>query len=246
MPMIENEANFINKWHTKPWFAGANDLHTLPPTCNLYEQAQLGYTESSTSYHLDATCTKIKGGSSWFRQTATIIKFIPIGSHQTPDPRFQPTRMQHQLKASQALTTVPYIPSVSYVGGPFPLQLACEGTNAQTSILLTSLSIQLKGTCLTRSRSSLFHDEESSENQEIPIITAQSLSIPIGPQAVDLMSSGFIQPARIPEHITPCLKLFTISQPLYRVVVSYTLRAGNEVFKGKAADHCVEIPPSFF
>ena len=242
-PMAENEANFINKWQTKPSFAGANDMHALPPSCKSYKKALLGFTESTISYRLDATCTKIKGGSSWLPQAATTITFNPVRSEQMPDPRLQPVRLQHQMKPSQAVSMILYVPSVCYAGGPFPLQLAYEGaTNIQAPAVLTSLDIRLEGIYLTRGRSFLFREKESSEVQEIPISTTTNLSIPIGPQAIDLASIGFR--IGIPQNVTPCFKSFTVAQLLYRVIISYTVRLGTQTVTGKLLDRYVEVLPA--
>ncbi|KAL8704693.1 MAG: hypothetical protein Q9201_002155 [Fulgogasparrea decipioides] len=54
MPMTQNEANFINKWQSKPPFAGAHDMHPLPPSCKFFKKALLEFTESSVLYRLEA------------------------------------------------------------------------------------------------------------------------------------------------------------------------------------------------
>ncbi|KAI4265920.1 MAG: hypothetical protein L6R38_009083 [Xanthoria sp. 2 TBL-2021] len=49
MPMAENTKNFINNWQTKECFAGAHDMHALPPPFSSRTKALLGYTDSSIS-----------------------------------------------------------------------------------------------------------------------------------------------------------------------------------------------------
>lgn len=200
--MAENKTNFISKWRTKPSFAGADDMHVLPPSCRSYKTALLGYTKSSASYRIDSTCSKIKDSSSWLPQAATAIGFSPVRSEQTPYPYLQIVRMQQQLKLPQRLALVLHGPSVCYIGGPFPLQLSCRSVTPAT---LTSLNIRLEGTCITRSRSSLADEKEFSEKQDIICAAAKNFSISIGAQAVDLMSTGF-RPG-ISQNVTPASNL---------------------------------------
>ncbi|KAL8708752.1 MAG: hypothetical protein Q9220_006394 [cf. Caloplaca sp. 1 TL-2023] len=244
-PMTQNEANFINKWQPKPSFAGAQEMHPLSPTCKSYKKATLGFTESSVSYRVDATCTKGKGSSSfWLPQASATIGFSPTRSEQNPDPRLQAVLSSHHTKsAARAINIVLHIPSVCYAGGPFLLGISCE--NSSMPVMLTSFNIRLDSNCLTRGRSFLFGEKESSDTNSINIAaTPPNLSIPIGPQPLNLLQAGFH--LQIPQNVTPCFKSFTVSQLPYKITVSYTARVGDEVIQGTVADRSVKILPATF
>ncbi|KAI4232938.1 MAG: hypothetical protein L6R40_007260 [Gallowayella cf. fulva] len=244
MPMTENTANKINKWQTKECFAGAPDMHTLPPTCKFYKKALLGFTESSVSYRVDATCTKIKGGSSWLPQTSRTLLFSPARTNQNPESRLQPVNSQHQMRSGQALNVLLYIPTISYAGGPFPVMIACQGVPFQSIVSLTSLTIKLEGITLTRGRSLLFGEKESSEKQDIILAEANSLSLPISSVTTNLMERGFR--LGVPQNIIPSFKSFTVTQMPYIVHISYTFRAGDEMIKGRAPNSQVDVLPAVF
>ncbi|KAL8984105.1 MAG: hypothetical protein Q9205_001843 [Flavoplaca limonia] len=241
IPMSENTKNMINKWQRKERFAGAQDMHPLPPTFSSHARAMLGHTDSSVSYRVDATCTKIKGGSSWLPQTSRTLQFSPARSEQNPDPRLQIVKAQHRTKSAQGLTVSLHIPSVTYVGGPFPVLIACEGTSSSTPIILTSLEILLEGICLTRGRSLLFGEKESSEKSNIPIISSIDITFNTGSEPLTLMGAGF--GSGIPQNLVPTFKSFTVTHMPYIVHASYTVRVGDETIKGKVPDSQVEILP---
>lgn len=241
MPMSENTKNIINKWQRKVCFAGAQDMYPLPPTFSSHARAMLGHTESSVSYRVDATCTKIKGGSSWLPQASRTIHFSPARSEQNPEPRLQIVKAEHRTKSAQGLTVSLHVPSVAYVGGPFTAMIACEGASANTPIILTSLEIILEGICLTRGRSLLFGEKQSSEKSNIPIISSKDFAIKIGSEPLNLMSAGFR--SGIPQNLVPTFKSFTVTQMPYIVHTSYTVRVGDETIKGKVPDCQVEILP---
>ncbi|KAL8873120.1 MAG: hypothetical protein Q9198_007080 [Flavoplaca austrocitrina] len=241
MPMSENTKNMINKWQSKERFAGAQDMHPLPPTFSSHARAMLGHTESSISYRVDATCTKIKGGSSWLPQASRTLQFSPTRSEQNPEPRLQIVKAEYRTKSGQGLTVSLHIPSVTYVGGPFPVMIACEGTSSNTPTILTSLEILLEGTRLTRGRSLLFGEKQSSEKSNIPIISSKDFAIKIGSEPLNLMSAGLR--SGIPQNLIPTFKYFTVTQMPYTVHTAYTVRLGDETIKGKVPDSQVEILP---
>ena len=59
--MAENDANFINKFKPRPPFAGAQEMHALPPSFRCHKKVHLGYHEISVLYRLNVTCTKGPG-----------------------------------------------------------------------------------------------------------------------------------------------------------------------------------------
>ncbi|KAL8951011.1 MAG: hypothetical protein Q9222_002987 [Ikaeria aurantiellina] len=243
--MTQNKANFINRWQPKPSFAGAQEMHLLPPTCKFYKKATLGFTESSVSYRVDATCTKGKGGGSfWLPQASNTIAFSPTRSERDPDPGSQTVVSHYQIKSTaQAITIVLHVPSVCYAGGPFPLGMTRESSSMP--VTLTSLRIQLHSTCLTRGRSFLFGEKESSETNNITIAATQpNLSIPIGPKPTDLLQAGL--QLRIPQNVIPTFKSFTVSQLPYSVAISYIVRADDETIKGEVTSRSLDILPAFF
>ncbi|KAL8994322.1 MAG: hypothetical protein Q9169_005670 [Polycauliona sp. 2 TL-2023] len=243
VPMPENTKNMINKWQAKGFFAGAQDMHTLPPTFSSHKKAMLGYTQSSVSYRLDATCVATKGGtsSSWLPQASRTLHFLPARAEQNPDPRLQIIKSQHQTRTGQSFTLLLHIPSVSYVGGSFPVLVACENLSPSTPVTLTSLEVQIEGHRLTRGRSLLFGEKESSESHEFSIIAAKACSISLGPEVIDLMNAGLR--SGIPMNAVPTFTSFTVTQKPYVVRGSFTLRVGNEVIKGKVPDCQVEMLP---
>lgn len=241
MPMAENTKNFINKWQTKEFFAGAHDMHALPPPISSRTKALLGYTDSSISYRVDATCTKPKGGTSWLPQAFTPLHFSPTRSEHNPEPRLQTVKGQHQTESGKALTILLHIPSISYAGGPFPVMIACEGISPAIPVILTSLEICLEGIRLTHSRSFLFGEKECSEGHNTSIIASKDFSINIGSEPINLMNAGFR--SGIPQSAIPTFKSFTVTQMPYIVHRSYTVRVGNETVKGKVPESQVEILP---
>lgn len=238
-PMTENTKNFINKWQRKESFAGAQDIHTLPPSFSSRTKALLGHTNSSISYRIDATCTKAKGGTSWLPQASMPLHFSPARSEHNPEPRLQTVKSQHQTKSTHTPTLLLHIPSISYAGGPFPVMIACEGIPSTIPVILTGLEIRLEGIRLTRGRSFLFGEKECSEGQDISIIASKDFSVNIGPQPITLMNAGFR--SGIPQNAVPTFKSFTVTQMPYIVHTSYTVRIGDETVKGKAPDSQVEM-----
>ncbi|KAL8799883.1 MAG: hypothetical protein Q9182_005566 [Xanthomendoza sp. 2 TL-2023] len=243
-PMTENTANKINKWQTTDCFAGAQDMHPLPPTCKFYKKALLGFTESSVTYRVDVTCTKMKGGSSWLPQSSRTLLFSPTRTEQYSQPRLQPVQSHQQMRSGQVLNLVLHLPSTSYPGGPFPVMIACEGVPIQSPVILTSLEIKLEGITLTRGRSLLFGEKESSEKQDILLAAASSLLLPIGQMATNLMEKGFR--LGLPQNTIPSFKSFTVTQMPYIVHISYTLRIGDDMIKGKAPKSQVSVLPAMF
>ncbi|KAI4209105.1 MAG: hypothetical protein LQ349_009577 [Xanthoria aureola] len=220
-PMTENTKNFINKWQRNP------------------SPALLGYTDSSISYRIDATCNKAKSGTSWLPQASMPLHFSPARSEHNPEPRLQTVKSQHQTKSAHAPTILLHIPSISYAGGPFPVMIACEGIPSTIPVILTSLEIRLEGIRLTRGRSFLFGEKECSKGQDISIIALKDFSINIGPAPINLMNAGFR--SGIPQNAVPTFKSFTVPQMPYIVHTSYTVRIGDETVKGKAPDSQVEM-----
>ncbi|KAI4102552.1 MAG: hypothetical protein LQ339_004569 [Xanthoria mediterranea] len=240
-PMSENTKNFTNKWQRRESFAGAQDMHTLPPSFSSRTKALLGHTDSSISYRIDATCTKAKGCTSWLPQASMPLHFSPTRSEHNPEPRLQTVRSQHQTKSTHAPTILLHIPSISYAGGPFPVMMACEGLLSTAAVILTSLEIRLEGIRLTRGQSFLFGEKECSEGHDIPIIASKDFSINIGPEPISLMNAGFR--SGIPQNAVPTFKSFTVTQMPYIVHTSYTVRIGNETIKGKAPNSQVKMLP---
>ncbi|KAL8868349.1 MAG: hypothetical protein Q9174_005048 [Haloplaca sp. 1 TL-2023] len=240
-PMTENEANTINKWKTKPSFAGASDMHLLPPTCNFHKKALLGHTRSSVSYRVDATCTKIKGGTSWLPQAGQTLFFSPTRESADWDPQSASVTSHHQLQASRVLVLTWHIPSVVHLGGAFPLSIAHTGVPSEIPVTLTALDVRLEGTCVTRGRSLLFGEKVSSEQQTITLFSRKDLAVPIKAPVTDLNAAGLS--IEMPKNVTTTFQSFTVSQLPYVATVSFTLRVGNETISGKPWNDGIKVLP---
>ncbi|KAL8701415.1 MAG: hypothetical protein Q9224_000513 [Gallowayella concinna] len=243
-PMTENTANKINKWQTTECFAGAQDMHPLPPTCNFYKKALLGFTESSVTYRVDVACTKMKGGSSWLPQSSRTLLFSPARTEQYSQQPLQSVESHHQMRSGQVLNLVLHLPSISYAGGPFPVMIACEGAATQSPVSLTRLEIKLEGITLTRGRSLLFGEKESSEKQNIILAAANSLSLAISPTATNLLEKGFR--LGLPQNTIPSFTSFTVTQMPYIVHISYALHVGDEMIQGRVPKSQVDVLPAVF
>ena len=232
--MKENTANVINKWKPAPPFAGAEEMHPLPPTLESRGKSLLGYHESSVSYRLDATCEKTKGGTStiWLPQVATDLRFFPIRAEQNPNPRCVALKCQPQsLKAGGQCTFLLQVPSVTYPGGPFPILVGCDGVAGAN---LTNLEVKLKGEVETRARNLLFGEKVVAERREIDLANWKNLGVPL------VQELGTLN-AIVPQGITPTFRSFTVALSEYRVIIKYTIQLGAEVVRGEVKEGSVQI-----
>ena len=128
------------------------------------------------------------------------------------------------MKTSGQFTFVLQVPSVAYVGGPFPLLLGCDGAVGGQ---LVSFEVRLLDEVMTRGRNVLFREKIATEKREIVVANWTNLSVPL------MQEVGTLH-AVVPQDLMPTFDSFTVALPEYHVAIEYTVKVGAEVVKGSA------------
>ncbi|KAG8530878.1 uncharacterized protein KY384_004235 [Bacidia gigantensis] len=243
--MKENQANFSNKWNSSLHFAGADEMHPVPPTFDCHEKIMLGKIDSTVSYHLDVTTTKIAKGTSsfWLPQLSSTFRLMPIRAEQNPDPRWSHSTSSHTVQGSGMQLKANFsVPTVCFAGGPFPLSVGCEYRGSPAGApQLASLVIQLKGAATTRARPFLTGEKDVKIENEGLIANYPNLAITLAPEPASLLRLN----GHLPADALPSFKSFTVCQS-YVVSVKYGLRIGSEVIQGQLPNNPLEVLSGIF
>lgn len=146
---------------------------------------------------------------------------MPIRADQTPDPK--PASLPQPLKqAAGQFTQHIQVPSIAYAGGPFSIQVGCEG---MAGAQLTDLGVRLEGDVATRGRRFLFENKVATEKKQVVVANWTGMNVALGQECRNLQ-------AMMPQVVTLRFRSFTVALPEYKVAIEYEAMVRGGVAMG--------------